>query len=177
MDGALTGVQPVNRGWGVADIAKFVIVIIFDDPGAATARKFDEGRAALERKRCPQGIVTRRRCKNQARRRVFCKGLFDAEALVIDLDRTQRSAIGPKYRTGADITGFFEPDRIAGVEQHAADQIKTLLRTRGDNDLLRSAGHTAEDVEMPRNSPPQGLVAGIGCIGENLTAKPPRRLV
>src|ERR1700730_5241670 len=118
MDGALSSVQPVNRSWGVTDITKFVIVIIFDDPGAATAREFDEGRASLERKRCAQGIVTRRRRKNQGRRWVFGKCLFDAEALVIDLDRTQRSAIALKNRTGADIPGLFEPDRIARVEQH-----------------------------------------------------------
>ena len=53
---------------------------------------------------------------------------------------------------GADISGIFRADAIAGIEKEARYEIEGLLRAGDDGDLIGSAIHAARGVEVISDS-------------------------
>ena len=73
---------------------------------------------------------------------------FDRDAFGIDRARHHGRAAGDEAVARADRAGIFEPDRIAAVDQHAADQVEGLLRAVDDEYLLDIAGDAAVCPQM-----------------------------
>ena len=69
---------------------------------------------------------------------------------------TSRPA-GEKAVARADGARVIEPHAVAGIEQHAGDQLEALLRAADDEDLLRLAGDAAVGAQMRRDGPGSGV--------------------
>ena len=69
-------------------------------------------------------------------------------------------------RAGALVAGRLDPDFVARRQQQLRQQVQRLLRTRGDDDLLRRADHAARGAQVGAQQLAQRGIAVGGTIAK-----------
>jgi hypothetical protein len=88
------------------------------------------------------------------------RGGGDIKALAVDANRHDPGSGLRECTARAGITGFFEPDVVSWIEQHAADQLQSPLRAADDQHLVSRAGRAVCCLHVFRDSLPQIEIAG-----------------
>ena len=75
--------------------------------------------------------------------------LFGNEALRVHRNVHDVRLIGPKSSKGPDIRGGFREDDVARVDKNLRDEVESLLRAGGDDDVVRMAANAvgAHDLD------------------------------
>src|SRR5262249_30772178 len=149
---------------------ELAVVIILDDPGAGGFGGAEEGEAALEAHDVAERLLMRGRHEGEAEGAGAAQPFLDAEALLVDRHRDEVGAAGEKAVARADRARHFEPHLVAGIEQHRADEVESLLRAGEDEDLASLAGNAAIGAEMRGDRLAQGRVPERRAIAHPLLA-------
>ena len=72
----------------------------------------------------------------------------DIDTLLVDRNRANLRARCDKRKAGQGVSWIFDPDCLVPPLHDADDDIKGLLRARGDDDLLGVAPHSARSLEV-----------------------------
>ena len=148
IDDALGVVGALQRRQRAAVIAELAVVIVLDDPGVALIGGGEQLGAARQAHLDAGRMLVRRRDEGQPEVRREAQPGLDRDALRVDRHWHHARAAGDETVARADRAGVFEPDRIAGIDQHAADQVEGLLRAVDDEDLLGVAGDAPVGAQM-----------------------------
>ena len=109
----------------------------------------------------------RRRDVNEPRTGAGRREQFDPHPVAIDRDRAQIGPVRRKRTLRAEITRLFERDDVAGLDQHARNDIDGLLGSADDDDIVGAAENAARAPDVRRDRFAQRRMAGrIGKIIE-----------
>jgi len=148
IDHATGDIEALKRWNGMALEAVFTVIVILDDPGVPALGDADKIEALFHGHGDAQRMMAARRRVDEARHR---RRGIEIPAAILDPQRRQSCASRKKCRGSAIIAGLLHPHGIAGVEQHARQEIESRLRTVGDDDLLGGAVHAARHGDIARD--------------------------
>ncbi|MNT19181.1 hypothetical protein D3C72_1544300 [compost metagenome] len=129
-------------------MAKFAVVIVFDDQGASGARAFEQRHAARGTEHAARRILVRRRRVDQARRCIAPVLVRRRDAIDVDGDTRHLQAGATARRQRAAIAGMLDPQGIALVGKGAQADIEAALRAVRDEHLARIADDAARGAQM-----------------------------
>ena len=133
----------MQSGHGATEVAVFGVVLVFDDPRVCGGRPAKEFHAAVGGHDDSHRKLIGRRDVGELRfGRKLATSLHD-EAIFVDGHRNNARTCRAECLKRTRVTGIFHPDLVAGREKEATDEIKGMLRTRGDDDLFGRATHPA----------------------------------
>jgi hypothetical protein len=95
--------------------------------------------------------LPRGRDEYQPRVRRASQTLSNVESLGIDGHRDDPGAGSQESAACADVPRVLEPHLVPGVEEDAAHEIECLLRSGGDEDLIRRAADASRARQVLRN--------------------------
>ena len=125
----------------MAFVVEFAVVIVFDDDGVLAAGPLEQREAARERENGARWELVRWSDEDQARPdREACR----IEAVAIDRDWDEMSSGGAQDSACAVVVRVFDGHAVAGLDEHAGDEIERLLRAVDDDDFRRIADDARE---------------------------------
>ena len=127
----------------MAAIAELAVVVVFDNPSLRCFGRRQQREPSAEAHRAAKRLLMRRRNEGETKVRRLPQALFDDKPFGIDWDWFELGARCGKTISCADRTGVLEPHAVGRIEQHAADELKTVLGAVDDENLIGFAGDAA----------------------------------
>jgi hypothetical protein len=157
---AAVRVQPLKRRERPAGVTVLAVVVVLDQPGTPPARPGQQLEPAGQAHGGAPGILVRRRDHGQT----CVVGQRPAgrhrKTLFVEGDRHQAGTRGAQGAAQTRIAGLFDPDGIAGLQQHPGYKVEGRLGAGGDEHLFGRTGDTAQAAQIGGNGRPQRQVTG-----------------
>ena len=150
IDHARVGIEPLEGRDGTALVAILAVVIVLDDPGTRTLRPLEEFQTSPQTHGPAQRKLMRWRDERHAGAPTQTHARRHIDALAIDRDRHDLSAVDRKHALRKPVARIFHPHAIAWIEQCQSRDLQCLLRSVDDQDLLRLTAHSSRRAQIGR---------------------------
>ena len=158
----------------MALVAELAHVVVLDDPGADPGRPPEQGQAPLERHDDAARELVAGRHVGQPRALRGGREPGRIEPARVHRHAQEAGADRLEGNGGAGIVRLLHHRAVAGIEQHARDQVQRLLRPVHHDDAIRVAHHAARPAEVLAERRAQRAVAGGRAVPERVGGGAPR---
>ena len=141
-------------------IAKFTVVIIFDNPGFLTIRPLKQCQTAWQRQRNTGRALMRWRDDSKTGIRCLLLPGSHIQSFLINGDRNQLHACTLQILPAKQISRLFIPTAVTCLQQSSTNQLHRALIAGSNKYLFRRAGDPAGNTQICRNGLAQRCVTG-----------------